>query len=102
MRLEFVGDGEGRAQLIFEVNVGGNVSAKAGELRDCVEGCGEAADIGISDGPEEDGGRTGDVFMERPTRCREGALDPESKANGKVSAAIGYSLGSKVFIDWSK
>ena len=46
MRLEFVGEGEGRAQFMFELKAGGNVSVKAGEFRDCAEGCGEADDMG--------------------------------------------------------
>lgn len=59
--------------------------------------------MGWSDGPEDEVGRTLEVLIESPTRCREGgAFEPESKAKGNVSAAIGYSLGSKVFRDWSK
>lgn len=103
MSVEFVGEGEGSDHVIFELYAGGNVSVRAGELRDCVEGCGDTEDIGWSECPEDDWGRTLEVFMVKPTRCREeGVLGDESNANGNVSAAMGYSLGSKLFKVWSK
>lgn len=97
--MEFVGEGDGSAQVILELNVGGYVSVRAGELRGAREGCGETADIAWSECPDEEGGRTLEVLIDRPTKCLfEGTLF-ESKANGKLSAAIGYSLGSRALID---
>lgn len=36
MRVEFVGDGDGRAQVMLLVNWGGNGSVRAGEWSGCV------------------------------------------------------------------